>query len=344
MADEKDELIEKLLKEKADPQRRLAERDTVSHTGPGATATHGGTASGVGGAAIGRDLHGPVLINSPVIITGGPPSDTKTDVASLRQRYLSRLSLQCRSLPLAAMGGDADAQRSVTLDQVYIDLNSTLQLPDSTLEKIQHFEITDWSQLRQHSAQSMLEKREEERQFMKGDREAREQLSSLPALDALRLTPHMVLLGDPGSGKTSFVRIVVARLASGNPPPGVDAGLLPVIVALRDLALRLARVNLDSFPLVKHDDVLAEAVRDQMVADLAGLDCTGFEDTLCECLETKRCVLVFDGLDEVPQSLRERVRRAVLAAVARYSLPRVIVTCRKRSYDCLLYTSDAADE
>ncbi len=337
MVDEKDELIEKLLKEKADLQRRLAERDSVSHTGPGATATHGGTASGMGGAAIGGDLHGPVLINSPVTITGGSPSDTKTDVASLRQRYLSRLRLRCQALPLAAMGGDADPQKAVTLEQVYVDLNSTFQLPDSTLEKIQQREITDWSQMRQHSAQSRPEKREEEgqfvRQFMKGYSEAREQLSSLPVLEALRLTPRMVLLGDPGSGKTSFVDIVVSKLAAATPLPGVSADLLPVMVTLRDLALHLARVNLDALPPTKHDETLAEAVCEHMVTDLTGLDCADFAKELRTCLETQRCLLVFDGLDEVPPSVRATVRRAVLAVVARYSPPRVIVTCRKRSYE-----------
>jgi hypothetical protein len=41
---------------------------------------------------------------------------------------------------------------------------------------------------------------------------------------------------------------------------------------------------------------------------------------------------VFDGLDEVPEHLREKIRRAVSAYQKAYALPRMIVTCRIRSY------------
>jgi hypothetical protein len=103
-------------------------------------------------------------------------------------------------------------------------------------------------------------------------------------------------------------------------------------VTLRDLEARLAAVDLDAMPGARHDDALADAVRDQMVADLAGLDASGFAEELLDALNAKRTLLVFDGLDEVRQNLRGLVRRAVAAVVNRYSPPRVIVTCRQRSY------------
>lgn len=332
MADERDELIAKLLKENAELQQRLGNQGTVSQSGSGAAATDGGIAAGAGGAAV-QNLHGHAFLNSTVTFVEGRHSDPRTGTAGLRQRYLSRLNLRCRALPLAAMGGDAAPQKALTLDQVYIDLNTTLLLPEKVLQKIRDAEFTNWSQLKGRLEQQVPDRPSEERPVVAGRLAAEEESSPLPVLEALRLTPHMVLLGDPGSGKTSFVDIIVSRQALAIPLPGVSTDLLPVLVTLRDLALHLTKVNLDSLPPATHDDALAEAVCEQMVADLAGLDCVDFADELRRCLEMQHCLVVFDGLDEVPPSLRAIVRRSVLAAVARYAPPRVIVTCRKRSYE-----------
>ena len=336
VANDRDELIEKLLKENAELQRRLAEHATVSQSGPGAIATTGGIAAGEESVVVGGDLHGSAFIKSRVdhvtIVHG--TDDERTRSARLRQRYLAQLSLQCRALPLEHMGGDADPQKGVvTLDQVYVALNTTLQVPDSVLTQIHSGTVTDWGRVKARFDPLTLEQSDEAEPLRYEKTEPTKDMSALPALDALRLTPHLVLLGDPGGGKTSFVGMVVARLADANPPPGVNAELLPVIVVLRDLALRLADVNPDALPPAKYDDALVEALRNQMVADLAGLECTGFTEGLTEALHAHRCLLVCDGLDEVPPALRGRVRRAVLACVARYALPRVIVTCRKRSYE-----------
>jgi predicted NACHT family NTPase len=159
-----------------------------------------------------------------------------------------------------------------------------------------------------------------------------ERMHPLPALDALRLTSQLALLGDAGAGKSTFARSVIAPLAEGNPPPGLSADPLPVLVVLRDLAPCLATIDLKSLPGARHDDALADAVRDQMIADLAGFDACGFAEELLDALNARRSLLVFDGLDEVPHDWRGLVRRGVVAIVNRYRPPRVIVTCCQRSY------------
>ena len=56
-------------------------------------------------------------------------------------------------------------------------------------------------------------------------------------------------------------------------------------------------------------------------------------DSLEDALVDGRVLLVFDGLDEVPEQQRAVVRLAIRALLGTYrSLQRVIVTCRKRSY------------
>jgi formylglycine-generating enzyme required for sulfatase activity len=306
--------------------RELVTRVSAHLSGSGAIAMSGGTAAGAGGVAVGGNVSQIVL--QQIIVQRGVRADSGT----LQQRYLTRLRNLCCELPLAALGGDVEPRKTITLDQVYIELNSMVNVPESVLWKIQRGEFSVWSQLKEQ-----LSERQHE-QFTVGDLKGQrpggcsESMRPLPALDALRLSPRLVLLGDPGAGESAFVRIVIARLLEGTPPPGVPADLLPVLLVLRNLAQRLVTIDLASLPGARHDQALADAVRDQMIAGLAALDSSGFTEDLVEALNANRCLLVFDGLDEVPQEWRSLVRRAVMAALQRYSPPHVIVTCRWRSY------------
>jgi predicted NACHT family NTPase len=142
----------------------------------------------------------------------------------------------------------------------------------------------------------------------------------------------VTFLGDPGAGKSIFVRIVIARVIDGTPPPGVSTELLPVLIVLRDLVQRLVSIDLDALPGDRHAVALATAVRDQIIADLTGLEAEGFDVDLREAFNAHRCLLVFDDLDEVRQEWRGLVQRAVVTVINHYQPHRVSVTCRTRSY------------
>lgn len=304
----------------------LVRRVSAHLSGSGAMAMSGGAAAGAGGAAVVGNV-GHIVLQQIIIQSG-----TRVDARDLRQRYLTRFRNYCLALPLPALGGDAAPQKSVTLDQVYIELNTEVNVLESTLEKITRGELVPWSAVRDERVGALHASYEVGTGEAPRRVEQSEEVRPLPALDTLRLASRVALLGEPGAGKSTFARIVMARLAEGNPPPGLSTDLLPVLVVLRDLAPSLSRLDLGSLPGAKHDEALADAVRDQMMADLAGLDSSGFAEELLEALNARRCLLTFDGLDEVPREWRGLVRRAVAAVLKRYDPPRVIVTCRQRSY------------
>jgi len=306
------------------PTPDLIRRVRALLAGSGAIAQEHGVAAGAHGVAVGRDVHQIVL--RQIIMQGSAPS------TSLRQRYLARLLNQCYALPLAALGGEAGPNKSVTLDQVYIELDTTVEVQPSTLAAIRRGERVDLSQVR---ARQEPERHDMGRRLSSpdlGGQDDDDEPQPLAALDAFRLTPHMVLLGDPGAGKSTFVRIVIAQLAAGQSPAGLSADLLPIFVTLRDVVPSLADLDLDAIPDAEHDAALAKAMRDHMLAALKSLDAGGFENELLNVLNDHTCFLVFDGLDEVPQELRGRVRQAVLAVLERYQPPYVMITCRVRSY------------
>ena len=139
--------------------------------------------AGQGGAAVRGDVHGNVEIHN--VVNNPPPTDPKAaEQAKLLRRYLEHLRRQCNVLPLASLGGEEGTGDEVTLDKVYIALNTTTRVPLTESEK-------------------------EDRRRLPG----REEDRPLTALEAATQHPRLVLLGDPGSGKSTFARQLVALLA-----------------------------------------------------------------------------------------------------------------------------------
>jgi hypothetical protein len=112
------------------PAQKVVHEVSLRLRGSGDMATEGGVAAGAGGVAVAGDV-GQIVLQQFIMQSGAPAGS-----ANLRQRYLSRLRLHCCNLPLDALGGNVDPQKRVTLDQVYIDLNTTTSVPANILEQI----------------------------------------------------------------------------------------------------------------------------------------------------------------------------------------------------------------
>ncbi len=160
------------------------------------------------------------------------------------------------------------------------------------------------------------------------------------ATEAVAVNRGLVLLGDPGSGKSTFLRHLAWALAQR----GLDRvsehtalfgwddqrRLLPVIVPLRELAGRIARgAQVSRTPVL---DVL----RDEMT----GKDVTQVDDLLTVSLNNGAALVMFDGLDEVPSEGRPGVYadrlttlRAVRDFAATHDKARFVLTCRTRAFD-----------
>ena len=131
------------------------------------------------------------------------------------------------ALPLAALADDGDPHRraELTLDRVYIALDTTTQAPIEEATKA-----------------AGKAQRRRLREGFDPDRKTR----IVPALEAAATQPRLVILGDPGSGKSTFTNylgylLAGARLGEIEPIEGWPHGpLLPVRLLLRDLVRCLA--------------------------------------------------------------------------------------------------------
>ena len=287
---------------------RLAGAGAIAQ-GPGATAV------GAGGVAVAG--HNSGLINLGVLIQQA--AHPGASAQELRSAYLARMLLQADQLPLFA--GDS-AKAPIRLSSVYTAL------------------LTQRSESEPGS-------RGARRRDASPELGAQEHLSALDVLNAER---RLVLLGGPGSGKSTFVNFVALAMAGemlGVPAPNLatltaplpsedgkkekpkpqlwDHGaLLPVCVVLRDLASQLPPPG---------RPVDAAVVWDFIVGQLKTAALADFAPVLKEEL-LKGALVLFDGLDEVPDASDRRVqiKRAVQAFAATFSNCRLLVTSRTYAY------------
>ncbi len=245
---------------------------------------------------------GTTASTTPIPKSGAVP---QADPAALRMAYLRFMASEWRTLPLEVLepsAADAAARR-LTLERVYISLDTTTPRP----EKLKH------------------------------DPQAGEQEGPLSAVEALLHAERhrLVLLGQPGSGKSTFGRYLCLALADALLTPGTvnlaeqlpgwsGPAVLPVFLPLRQFAASLTSAT--GAGAVGQVQAFMRGRVDEREA------LYGFGEVLLKELQGQGGVVIFDGLDEVAGDQRVRVRQALSEFAELYPHCRVLVTCRVQSY------------
>ncbi len=356
--------VKKLLREDAAFAAQLADLlAAVSGTdyraqlqGEGAIAQgEGSTAVGAGATYVGRDVNtgGGAIVGENVNTDGGKftgrddqsqqvyapvngdilapgaqkveqhfyGAEQKTDLAALEEAYLTTMVEQAGKLSLEGIDPKAasEAEKRISLGAVYTAL---LTISPEAHEKLERGEA-------------------------QGMREARRR----SALEELNDHRYLVLLGDPGSGKTTFVNFVAMCLAGerlgddrvnlktltaplpdddgddeDHPQPWLHGALLPVRVILRDFAAR-------GLP-EQGRKVTVEHLWDFLVAELTHEGLGDYAPHLRRILREQGGIFLFDGLDEVPEAeaRREQIIQVVRQVKTAFPKCRLLVTSRTYAY------------
>ena len=157
----------------------------------------------------------------------------------------------------------------------------------------------------------------------------------LPVLDLLAKNAGLIVLGDPGAGKTTFLKYLALRLAMGEAAALGMPPRLPILVPLSAYAIALAEkdISLDRFIGDYFDNRVGDSL--PMAAMLA------------ESLQRGGALLLLDGLDEVKDlgQRRDVVKRVVdFFSVQSQRGNKFILTSRIVGYAAVKPTVDGLTE
>ncbi|HTG36670.1 MAG TPA: SUMF1/EgtB/PvdO family nonheme iron enzyme [Thermoanaerobaculia bacterium] len=259
-------------------------------------AAHGGSTVAVdrgvagGQAAVGGNVQGNV--NAPSIenltvhvevpeardfLRGLGLGSPAPDLEAATRAYLQYLVEAYRYLDLRGMGISDRVALKLPLLEMYVPLKARLHTPEGET----------WA--RQLRVAGRLPGVEE-------GTDMGERLSDLlPVLDLLREHGGLVLLGDPGAGKTTFLKVLALALASGQGEALGLGGRLPILLPLAAYANALADRD------VSLDDFIARYYEDERKIQVP------LGDLLARALQEGSALLLMDGLDEVRDAGRRHL-------------------------------------
>ncbi|RMG62679.1 MAG: NACHT domain-containing protein, partial [Calditrichaeota bacterium] len=218
-----------------------------------------------------NDPSGPVIIADHVIIDSDPYSKhfegtahSRPDLQKARKRYLDYLTERYQYLELKGMGVSDRVPLRLRLQDVYVPLFARMELPrGETWERVKvggrHVPEEDRAALGERLSEPM------------------------PVLELLEKQRGLIILGDPGAGKTTFLKWLTLQLAQTNG----NNGRFPVLVPLSsyaDMLSEKAKIRLDQF-ICNYFQQISEDIP--------------MKDLLNQALQSGKALVMLDGLDEV---------------------------------------------
>ncbi|MEA3351524.1 MAG: SUMF1/EgtB/PvdO family nonheme iron enzyme [Chloroflexota bacterium] len=225
--------------------------------------------------AIDGDVSESTIINAETVVIAEKILDSfshrssKPNLEKATTAYLDYLLSRHRYLNFKGMGVSDRVPLRLPLLDLYVPLKAHLEMPEGET----------WKRGLRLAGRELADD---------DDAEAMRLSEPQPVLDLLQEHDGLIILGDPGAGKTTFLKYVALSLAVGK---SADLGLgerLPILVPLSAYANALGEDD------IRLDDFIAEFFHD-IGSDLP------IGVLLAEALDAGAALILLDGLDEVKE-------------------------------------------
>lgn len=203
-------------------------------------------------------------------------------VPEVRHKIRSSIVAQCGMLQML------NIYQPLKLSNIYTNVN--------ILEKIsgrQRLEIADLLKIstRQEFERPVLNRIAQER---------------VPGLEVVQKYPKLMVLGKPGSGKTTFLKYIAIQCISGE----FQADRVPIFITFKDFAAK------------EQQPSLLEYIIEQ-------LSTVGVTNTVTEQLLLQgKMLILLDGLDEVKKIDEDRVLQSIQNFSTQFPANHFVITCR----------------
>lgn len=178
-------------------------------------------------------------------------------------------------------------ERPLPLDTIYTDVY--------LLNKDEYWHITNADQ-----AKSRL------RAF--AEREIKTERTHFPSEDILTRERHLFIFGQPGSGKTTFVKSLAVRAALDT----LKLAKIPILIELR-------RLSGGKYALF---DLIVKEWQD------SGFSKPLAQDYVEELIRSGQALILLDGLDEIQQNIRSQINDQIDDLIKMSGESKVVITCR----------------
>jgi hypothetical protein len=151
----------------------------------------------------------------------------------------------------------------------------------------------------------------------------------------------IILLGDPGAGKTTTLKRLALTLLSSDATSEADLYQFPILILLRDLsASRFICEEIAQVFGIKYEKVLSKvemAARNEPPMRRSDYEITidgaQIEDALADILNSTRSILLIDGLDELETKQRISAENEIRQLSSRLTTSKVVLACRSGDYN-----------
>ncbi len=216
----------------------------------------------------------------------------RTGVIPFKKQYLEALKTNCYALEVEGFRGNLPR---LPLKEIFVPLRLD-SAPDSTLK----------------------------RQLIK---KIWELLPKDNDSDNQPLNSRLVIIADPGYGKTTLTRYLTLSYADGSYHNHKAKELIPILLLFRTIH---SQIQNDTTP------TLPDLIIQQIKLLPRCQDLQPSPEWLVSWLKTGKCLVMLDGLDEVPQTQREKVSKWANWQMQAYPTP-FILTSRPHGYDNTLF-------